>query len=83
MSQKWQKTHCGKFSQGHLGITYEVSDSVLVFVRGVIWHQAEWYNWNIMSQIPSFLSHVTALAVGSITSLHSKISAICWYHFFV
>merc|ERR1712218_28768 len=62
---------------------FEFTDSVLVFVRGVIWHQAEGYNWNIMSQIPSFLSHVTALAVGSITSLHSKISAICWYNLFV
>ena len=29
-----------------------------VFVRGVIWHQAEGYNFNIMSQILSFLTHV-------------------------
>ena len=35
--------------------------------------------WHILP----FLTHVTALAVGSITSSHSKISAICWYHFFV
>ena len=61
----------------------EFSDSVLVFVRWIIWHQAKGYNWNIMSQILSFLTHITALAVGSITSSHSKISAICWYHFFV
>ena len=61
----------------------EFSYSVLVFVRGIIWHLAERYNCNIMSQILSFLSHVTALAVGSITSLHNKISAIFWYHFFV
>ena len=39
----------------------EVSDSVLVFVREVIWHQAGGYNWNIMPQILSFLTHVTAL----------------------
>ena len=39
----------------------EMSDSVLVFVRGVIWHQAGGYNWNIMPQILSFLTHVTAL----------------------
>ena len=61
----------------------EFSDSVLFFVRGVIWHQPEGYNCNIISQILSFQTHVTALAVGSITSSHSKISAICWYHFFV
>ena len=53
-----------------------------VFVRGVIWHQAEGYYCYIISQILSFLTHVTALAVGSITSLYSKICAICWYHFF-
>ena len=57
--------------------------SVLVFVRGVIWHTAEGYNCNIMWHILPFLTHVTALAVGSITSSHSKISAICWYHLFV
>ena len=39
----------------------EMSDSVLVFVREVIWHQAGGYNWNIMPQILSFLTHVTAL----------------------
>ena len=61
----------------------EFSDSVLVFVRWIIWHQAKGYNWNIMSQILSFLTHITALAVGSITSSHSKMSAIYWYHFFV
>ena len=38
-----------------------MSDSVLVFVREVIWHQAGGYNWNIMPQIQSFLTHVTAL----------------------
>ena len=54
-----------------------------VFVRGVIWHQAEGYNCNIMSQILSFLTHVTALPVGSISSSHSKISAICWCHILV
>ena len=55
--------------------------SVLVFVRGIIWHQAEGYKCcNIMSQILSFLTHVTGHAVGSITSSHCKISAICWYH---
>ena len=54
-----------------------------VFVRGVIWHQAEGYNCNIMSQILSFLTHVTALPVGSISSSHTKISAIYWYHYLV
>ena len=54
-----------------------------LFVRGVIWHQAEGYNCNIMSQILSFLTHVTALPVGSISSSHTKISAIYWYHFLV
>ena len=54
-----------------------------VFLRGVIWHQPERYNCNIMSQILSFLTHVTALPVGSISSSHTKISAIYWYHFLV
>ena len=54
-----------------------------VFVRGVIWHQAEGYDCNIMSQILSFLTHVTALPVGSISSSHTKISAIYWYYFLV
>ena len=35
------------------------------------------------TQILLFLSHVIALAVDSISSSHSKISAICSYHFFV
>ena len=52
--------------------------SVSVFVRGVIWQWAERYNCNIMSQILSFLTHLTSLPVGSISSSHSKISAICW-----
>ena len=54
-----------------------------VFVRGVIWHQAEGYNCNIMSQILSFLTHLTSLPVGSISSSDSKISAICWCYFLV
>ena len=57
--------------------------SVSFFVRGVIWHWAERYNCNIMSQILSFLTHLTSLPVGSISSSHSKISAICWCHFLV
>ena len=73
----------GNFFVAEKGTNLEFSDSVLVFVRWIIWHQAKGYNWNIMSQILSFLTHITALAVGSITSSHSKISAICWYHFFV
>ena len=56
---------------------------VSFFVRGVIWHWAERYNCNIMSQILSFLTHLTSLPVGSISSSHSKISAICWCHFLV
>ena len=55
--------------------------SVSFFVRGVIWQWAERYNCNIMSQILSFLTHFTSLPVGSISSSHSKISAICWCHF--
>ena len=52
--------------------------SVSFFVRGVIWHWAERYNCNIMSQILSFLTHLTSLPVGSISTSHSKISAIYW-----
>ena len=54
-----------------------------VFVRWIIWHRAEESNWIIMSQILSFLTHLTSLPVGSISSSHSKISAICWCHFLV
>ena len=60
-----------------------ICGSVSFFVRGVIWHWAERYNCNIMSQILSFLTHLTSLPVGSISSSHSKISAICWCHFLV
>ena len=57
--------------------------SVSFFVKRVIWQWAERYNCNIMSQILSFLTHLTSLPVGSISSSHSKISAICWCHFLV
>ena len=57
--------------------------SVSVFVRWIIWHRAEESNWIIMSQILSFLTHLTSLPVGSISSSHSKISAICWCYFLV
>ena len=36
-----------------------------------------------MSQILSFLTHLTSLPVGSISSSQGKISAICWCHFLV
>ena len=57
--------------------------SASVFVRWVICHQAEGYICNIMSQILSFLTNVRALPVGSISSWHTKISAIYWYYFLV
>ena len=70
---------CCKYSI--FGMPFQIIFSV--FVRGVIWHQTEGYNCNIMSQILSFLTNVTALPVGSISSSHTKISAIYWYYFLV
>ena len=72
LSEYFSDHYCGRgshFPQGHfkwdeectIRSNLEVSDSVLVFVREVIWHQAGGYNWNIMPQILSFLTHVTAL----------------------
>ena len=51
--------------------------------RGVIWYRGKWYNCNITSQILLFLTHVTAFTVRSISSSHTKISAICWCHFLI
>ena len=65
------------------GDNCSICGPVSFFVRGVIWHWAERYNCNIMSQILSFLTHLTSLPVGSISSSHSTISAICWCHFLV
>ena len=65
------------------GDNCSICGPVSFFVRGVIWHWAERYNCNIMSQILSFLTHLTSLPVGSISSSHSKISAICWCYFLV
>ena len=46
------------------GDNCSICGPVSFFVRGVIWHWAERYNCNIMSQILSFLTHLTSLPSG-------------------
>ena len=54
----WSRSKC---SQVVFGSIYLDSS---VFVRRIIWHRAEGYNCYTMSQILSFLTHVTDLPVG-------------------